>query len=404
MSNAKKIVIVSHSHICRNPRVLKEAITLATEGNQVTVLTAIYSDKLLTEDLELIVNEGFNYEFYSDLRTSNTGTFVARLVRKIATKLQSGLHIESVLSLGYNSAKLWKRAIAHKADLYIMHQELPTCLGIKLIDRGYNVAFDLEDWYSEDLLPYARKNRPVKLLKKAESDALRRGIYCVTTSRALSDRLATKYSAKPPGVIYNVFPSPAQLPEKIKMNRPLKLFWFSQTIGPGRGLEGFISLLASVEYSLELHLLGNVAPDYQHNLKAMMPSNHQLFFHDLVNEKELAAKIATFDIGLALELQSPPNRNYTITNKFFQYLQAELPIIASETEGQNEGFEKFKPGFKISQIPDTKEIAKLNNWLNDLPAMEIARQQAVKSAAYYNWENESKKLITLVEKAFEPAG
>ena len=277
MQATKKIVIVSQSHICRNPRVLKEALTLAIEGFNIIILTAIYSEALLNEDLELIKNTTINYEFYSDLRKPSLHSLLARFVRKATTSIQSKFHIESALSLGYNAVRLLKKCISYDAALYIMHQELPTYIGTKLIKEGYNTAFDIEDWYSEDLLPLARNTRPLKLLKQAESDALNKGIYYTTTSAALSNKLALAYSSAKPEVIYNVFPQTALAKKKI-FSEPLKLFWFSQTIGEGRGLEKFIQLLYSVKTKLELHLLGNVSPAYKANLQHLMPKYHLLFF------------------------------------------------------------------------------------------------------------------------------
>ena len=404
LSRDKKIVIASQSHLCRNPRVLKEAVTLSQEGYKVIILAAIYSDKLLQEDLELIKGTDVSYEFYSDLRQSNPASFFARLARKVAVELQSKLKIESVASLGFSAGNLLNKCISHNADLYIMHQELPACIGNELIKKKRRVAFDIEDWYSEDLLPVARKQRPVNLLKKVESEALHKGIYCTTTSVALANKLAIVYSSKQPEVIYNVFPAQDHLQQEKDSTSPLKLFWFSQTIGPGRGLEKFIELLNHIENAIELHLLGNVSELYSEALKKLMPKKHKLFFHELVNEKKLPNKISAFDIGLALELTSPPSRNYTITNKFFQYLQAGVSVIVSETEGQNEGFEKFKPGFKLSQEPDEKEIRELNDWLNNPAEIASAQKRAVEASEFYCWENESKKLIKLVKNALENAG
>jgi glycosyltransferase involved in cell wall biosynthesis len=400
----KRICIATQSHICRNPRVLKEAVTLSKEGYSITVLTAIYSEKLLQEDLLLLKGTNITYEFYSDLRAPGIKSYMTRLVRRVAVELQLKLHIESALSLGFHIGTLLKKCSAYAAGLYIMHQELPTIIGTKLIKQGFKVAFDIEDWYSEDLLPIAQIRRPVKLLKKTEAEAVNNGVYCSTTSVALAYQLSSVYSSKEPEVIYNVFPARPDLTANKTIGSPVKLFWFSQTIGPGRGLEEFIKLLRSIDTKLELHLLGNISDSYRNDLKATIPAKHRLFFHELVSEKELAGKIAEFDVGLALELQSPPNRNYTITNKFFQYLQAGLPIIASETAGQNEAFDKFEPGFKLSQNPGNDEIVKLDEWLGNKDALIAAQQKAIAAAHFYNWENESKKLINLVKNALEPIG
>lgn len=398
----KTICIVSQSHISRNPRVLKEALALMRAGYTVHILTAIHSRTLLEQDLLLLNNSGITYEFYSDLRISNLTSFKARLVKSLATTLQQKFNIQSKFSLGYSVPKLKKLCIAINADLYIMHQELATCVGAQLIKHHRKVAFDLEDWYSEDLLPQARNRRPIALLKKAESVAVNSGAYCATTSSVLAKKLTMVYAGKPPTVIYNVFPSPF-IPAVVNKTytSPVKLFWFSQTIGPGRGLEQFISLLANVKNGVELHLLGAIDNTYKSILTKLLASRHAIRFHPLVPEPELAQKIAGFDVGLALELDDSLSRNYTITNKFFQYIQSGLPVIVTATAGQAEAFELYQPGLMLSPIPDNTVINALENWLNNPEDMLKASIRAKEAAKIYNWENESKKLLQLVQDALK---
>jgi glycosyltransferase involved in cell wall biosynthesis len=398
-----KICIVTQSHLCRNPRVLKEATTLATAGYDVTILTNIISADLYRQDLLAIsAFPAIKLQVISNLSVSNLHSFTDKFLSKIGRLLVHSFKIENSLALGYGAARYYNKAKAVKADLYICHQELATYIGTRLLNEGCKVAFDFEDWYSEDLLPEARAERPISLLRQLEAIALNKGAYCVTTSNALAKQLSQVYLCPQSKVIYNVFPSPGSVHNKIKgFSQPLKLFWFSQTIGPGRGIEQFMKILAALKTSLELHLLGNITVGYCEILTTLMPRQHQLYFHPLVDENQLAAKIAGFDIGLALELDTPLSRNYTITNKFFQYIQSGLPVIASETAGQDEAFDKFKPGFKLSQQPSSRQISELDRWLNHPGELQLAQQQAIEAAAFYNWENESKKLLQLVNNALE---
>jgi len=399
----KRICIITQSHLCRNPRVLKEAVTLATAGYDVHILTNIISADLYRQDLLAIgAFPGIKLQAISNLSASNLNSFTDKFLSKIGRLLLRNFKIENSLALGYGAARYYNKAKAVKADLYICHQELATYIGTRLLNKGYKVAFDFEDWYSEDLLPQARAERPISLLRQIEAIALNKGTYCITTSNALAYQLAQVYLCPQPKVIYNVFPSPGSVHHKIKeFGKPLKLFWFSQTIGPGRGLEQFMNVLSMLRTPLELHLLGNITAGYRAILTSLMPAQHHLYFHSLVGENQLAAKIAGFDIGLALELDTPPSRNYTITNKFFQYIQSGLPVIASETAGQHEAFDKFKPGFKLSQQPSPEQIGELDSWLSNPGELQLAQQQAIEAAAFYNWENESKKLLQLVNNALE---
>ena len=402
MKSKRKICIITQAHLCCNPRVLKEALTLSKFGYDVSVVTSGYSKHFFQSDLSLIENHSIKMVYVSDLSKKDLHSFSDRVLKKVGTLLVKYLNIETALALGYGLFRYYETCKLVNANLYICHQELGTYIGNKLCRLNYKVAFDIEDWYSKDLLQKAQKERPLKLLQKAESTALKNGIFCSTTSNILAKKLANTYSCELPHTIYNVFESQNKLTKEQKEYfNPLKLFWFSQTIGPGRGLEQFLNLSKSFKSTLELHLLGNIDISYREHLKLLMPKQHHLYFHGIVNEQKLAEKIASFDVGLALELTVPVSRNYTITNKFFQYIQSGLPVIVSETEGQNEVFDRFKPGFKLSQNPTNKETSELENWLSNPIELQSARKRAIEAAHFYNWEKESKKFIHLVKRALD---
>lgn len=406
LKKAVKIGIVTQSHLCRNPRVVKEALSLAALGYEVAVFTSIYDKRLYEEDCRLIREyENISLNVLSDLSRRSIPSVVDKLLYKIGRFLVRYLKVETVLALGYGTWRYCKAPVDFNADLYICHQELATYTGLSLIKRGFRVAFDFEDWYSEDLLPAARRERPLRLLRRCESAGLRQGEFCFTTSHALAEKLASVYRCPLPKVIYNVFPFEKEVLQTTKkFNKPLKLLWFSQTIGSGRGIEHFMQLLATINEPLEFHLLGMVEAAYRQSLTILMPAQHSLFFHALVTTSNLPQKLAGFDIGLALESDLMHSRDLTITNKFFQYLQSGLPIIATRTAGQVEGFAFFNPGFLISQSPDETEKIALKKWLKDRDALAAARDRAVKAARYYCWQNESKKLQDMVFDVIEHVG
>ncbi|MHB8206937.1 glycosyltransferase family protein [Mucilaginibacter sp.] len=400
---ALKILIISQSHLCRNPRVLKEAIALDNAGFKVYILNTISSRELQRQDLDLVKDHpNIRLQHAVDLTQKGFASFFDRAIYKLGCMLLLYLKLENALALGYGALKYAKKCRAINAGLYICHQELATYIGCKLMKAGYNVAFDFEDWYSADLLPEARKTRPINLLKNIEAKALKEALFCTTTSHALSLKLAQIYSCDQPEVIYNTFPRRANLLSKKKtFVAPLKLFWFSQTIGPGRGIEEFIGLSGAFSTGHELHLLGNVDASYRGHLLAMMPAQHHLIFHPLVRERDLAGRIRDFDIGLALELAEPPSRNYTVTNKFFQYIEAGLPVIATATAGQKEVFEKFNAGFMLPQAPGPADIQNLDDWLNDAAALRMAQFIAQKASLFYSWESQAQTLLNLIQKAIE---
>ncbi|OOQ58083.1 glycosyltransferase family protein [Mucilaginibacter pedocola] len=400
MDTAKSIIcIITQSHLCRNPRVLKEAVTLAQNGYAVHVLTSIYSATLLHEDQKAISDTGVQLHIIADNSARNFRSFINRATNKVAKLLVKYELLQTPYALGYRYGQYLKKSKELVAALYICHQEMPTCVGMALLKQGYKVAFDLEDWYSEDLLPEAQQGRPIELLEQAEAMALSKGAYTITTSHALADILYNRYGGNIASVIYNVFPSPKLKAAEPNTAPPLRLLWFSQTIGPGRGLEEFISLLTDIKTGVEIHLLGAIDAAYKTQLLVLVAPQHSVHFHPLVPEGSLMDRIAEFDIGLALENTHPLSRNYTITNKFFQYIQTGLPVIATETAGQAEAFEVFNPGIMLRKNDKVQSIKLLESWLSDPSALVQSAERAHEAAKYYNWETESVKLLKLVSDA-----
>lgn len=396
----KRICLISQSHLSRNPRVVKEAISLAKAGYQVIIVTSIYAKDLFAQDRELVKNYDISIKTVANLDKRSLQTLIDKLLLKLGVWANAYLKLSNKFTLGYGVHRYVSICLQQQADLYLCHQELATYIGTQLLKRGLKVGFDFEDWYSEDLLPTARKTRSLQLLKAMEKQALQQGTFSYTTSDALAKVLCEHYNCKMPYTLYNVFPQPnIDNHTSIEPKPHLNLFWFSQTIGEGRGLEEFIALLNQLQTKVALHLLGDVSSYFSQKLERLLAKPHQLFFHPLVPPSQLPAKIATFDIGLALEKTTPPSRNYTITNKFFQYIQSGLPIIASATAGQLEIFEKGSPGLLLSAAP---EMAKdLDHWLSDVTAMNHAKAKALQLASIYNWENEEKKLLHMIKQHME---
>lgn len=393
-----KICIITHTHLSRNPRVLKEALALAEAGYEVHLLNSIYSKVLAAADLALLNGASIHIEHIADLSENNFRSFFHRAVKKTGNLLIKYFNWETCYALGYAPKLYIQKSKKIKADLYICHQELPLYIGTKLLKAGLNVAFDIEDWHAEDLLKEAVSSRPVKLLRKLEAFALKNGKYCTTTSEVLAKQLAIRYHVQQPKVIYNSFQVDQQILKREKeIKFPIKLIWFSLNIGKGRGLEEFIKIINRLRVAVEFHLIGEIEPAYRQEIQKLIDRRFNAFFHPPVPTAQMEQTLSKFDVGLAIELHQPKNREFTITNKFFQYVQSGLPIIATNTSGQQEIFKKFNPGILIDfDKPD--DIA-LEKWLNNLEAINTAKTNSQEMAYAYDWKIQKTKLLNLVKYA-----
>jgi hypothetical protein len=176
---------------------------------------------------------------------------------------------------------------------------------------------------------------------------------------------------------------------------PVSIHWFSQTLGPGRGLEILFQALERLEGSWEVHLRGNLK-GYEGWLDKACPASvmGRLKVHGLVENEELLSRIAEHDIGYAGELAEPPSRYLTITNKFFQYIQGGLAVVASDTAGQVEGASEAKGAILNFRNGESISLAeRVGRLLRDRGALQKMRQSAWNAGARLTWENESQRIL-----------
>ena len=402
------VAIVTGAHLCRNPRVVKEAEALAGAGHRVTVLRPVLSLDLAGLDAELAAAAGWTVRTTANLASGRVGPAWARLVRRAATEaVQRGAELPDALGYGVRQSLRLARAV--RADLTIGHQEVGLWVVNRLADAGRRVGVDLEDWYSEDLLPEAHRSRPVRLLRREEAVAVRRGGHVTTTSQALAEQLARTYGGPVPTVVYNAFPwTDRSALDDQRRDRAedrsgrLSLHWVSQTIGAGRGLEDVLDALALVDTPIDLHLRGQCAPGVEAALRARLPARrgHTLTIHGLVPPSELLSRIAEHDVGLALEAQDSPSRDLTVTNKILHYLLAGLPVVATSTAGQEEVAARAPDAVVTFPVGDVPALAQAISGLASGAALAQASAAARDAARReFHWEHQRQSLVASVEAA-----
>ncbi len=406
--NASRILIITNGHLSRNPRPLKEADTLGRAGFDVTVLGVRHHAAAEATDVALLRTAPFrrlSVDFLPAAPSAPPGEraaiFTRRLRLRLARLAATRLGWLSMESLG-PSSDLLRAATRHAADLTLVHNEVPHWVGTRLLSAGHRVAADIEDWHSEDLLPHARAGRPLSLLRATERTLLHRAAYSSTTSQALAEALHTRYGGRRPIVLSNSFPLQPD-PRTGPWGEPPAFFWFSQTLGPGRGLEEFLAAWTRTVHPSRLVLLGEPPAGYRAQLLAPLAPTRRadIAFLPLVPPAALPSLIARHDIGLALEQSDIVSRDLTVTNKILQYLNAGLAVVATPTAGQREILGRAPDAGRLVDFADsTAAAADLDALLADRSA--LARHQAAArraAAETYCWERVSPVFLAAVAKA-----
>ena len=398
---AKRICLLTDHHICTNPRLWKEAISLSQAGFEVKIISIFTSAAKRVLDNNILKDHKVELVAALNLIPSECAwfrRFYFRLLSKLAREVKLKFGIDTSFVLGYGQRAIKKKAIEINADLYIAHIDLCLYVGTRLCKKGKKVAFDMEDWYSRD---YLVPERPVALLKALEKFAIESGVYCSCPSQAMAVALKKAYpNGKKVQVLYNGFSEKENLKEVAEINYMPSLVWFSQTIGTGRGLETILKAMEQLQTKVELHLIGDCVTGYELELRKLFPfeKGHQLVIHPPVLHHELVSILAKHSIGLAIENTFPESRDLTITNKILQYIQSGIKVMATDTAGQKEVAAYFKDTVALVPVdrPDIWAI-QIEDLLQSPPVNR--QEQLLQFNRLFSWEVQEKKLLELVDKA-----
>jgi glycosyltransferase involved in cell wall biosynthesis len=409
MTSKCRVCLISPSHLSTNPRLVKEARALSDAGYKVQIICGRYLPWGTVQDVELKSSDWDVTAVPFGKREARLGTHVKqKIVQSVSTRLYHGglrfRHLAEMAQSPVASDLIAATCNAPRADLYIAHY-LPALSAAAIAARKHNAryAFDAEDFHLGDLPDETEHLTAKALIRHIESSYLPGAAYVTAASPLIADAYAETYGIPRPAPILNVFPRAnapkAPTPRGTATPGP-SLYWFSQTIGPGRGLETALDAIAIARTRPHLHLRGTPAIGYRTNLTAHAASlgvEKQLHFHEPASPTELERLGAAFDIGFVGEIEDTRNRAIALTNKLFSYWMSGLPTIVSDIPAH-------KPYLKahlefVQGFTDAPMLAnRLDFLLGDAEGLAAARQSAFAAAAsIYNWEHETVTWLQLVD-------
>ncbi len=402
------IVLITSGQPSLNPRLVKEADSLANAGYKVSVIYQYWNDWGTVLDEELFPYKKWKAICVGGNPTTDNFNFLKnKVVHHIAKKIIELFGIKNgiaEMALGRSTNQLIKKAKSIPASLYIAHNLGALPAAVKAAKKYHaKCGFDAEDFHRQETSDNP-KSVTFRLAKFIEDKYLLKLDYFTASSQLIAKRYKEIYTALKPEVIYNVFPK--NLIQNISSkNDSLQLFWFSQTIGKGRGIEDAIKAIGVLQKKhICLQLLGKIDDSHQHYFLNLALNagleKHQITFISPVSSERIFEIAHTCDIGLALEQNLPHNRDICLTNKIFSYLTAGIAIIASETTSQRKFILDHPTIGKSFPIGDVDRLSKIINEYDVDRALLYSTKESARTLAIekYNWEKEQEKFIQIIEK------
>ena len=404
-----RICLVTSAPVGSNPRLVKEADALHGAGAQVRVVAADATNLAVVRERNEHVLRGVLWSF----EAVPVGRSVARRIRAAVRRSAHafwavGFRTLAVAERGLEPliGPIARTAARNPADLYIAHNlaALPAAAAAAR-RHGAQLGFDAEDFHSGQLGPDDRPMRDIT--RRVEREYVPRCTHLTAASPGIAAEYARLCAVPTPTTVLNVFPramapeAPTQTGER---DEGPSLYWFSQTIGPGRGLEQVIAALGYTRSRPRLVLQGSLSEDYRQSLKRCAQTHgvaDRVRFLSPAPPSELARICARHDLGLATEVADCTNHDVCLSNKIFTYPLAGVPVLASSTSAQAALAAQWPEWLWALELSDTR------GWAEQIDALLLspARLAHARAAAWragqerLNWECESRIFLGAVAAA-----
>lgn len=275
-----------------------------------------------------------------------------------------------------------------KADI-ICCIDLDTILPVWLAGRLKNTkrVYDAHEYFSQqkEIVTRPKIFRVWQWIEKKFVPRFKNG-YTVSTS------IASKFKELY-GVDYEVIRNMPAL--KTSLTRPVtkeKIILYQGAVNEARGLEFLIPAMKAIDAKLVIYGDGN----FMEQTKDLIAANNlqdKVFVKGKVLPEELDTISQSVYIGINLVEHIGLNQYYSLANKFFDYINNELPQVTMNFPE----YKKINDEFEVAVLADNLQIetitTAINKLLNDENLYNRLQQNCMNAKQVLNWQNEEKKLI-----------
>ncbi|MEO8577306.1 MAG: hypothetical protein ABI556_11420 [Gemmatimonadales bacterium] len=401
--SGKRICVLTTGHLATSPRMTRAADTFVEAGAHVHLISTRSTRWAEDADADIVRRRAGAWTWdVVDYRKESTLTYLRSGARqKLALQLAKRLSPDRLPLYVAGSARervfpeVVRKTGGMKVDfVYGGGAGLSAAYfaGRKL---GVPFGVDLEDFHTGDQV-----DSPSGRLLHAISARIERDVLLASSLRTTGSEDISVAYRKEYGVqfvtVNNSFRTKDGQRSRSSGEGALQLYWFSQMIGPGRGLEDVVSAVSLAGIDADLHLQGSAMQPYLSSLIASADktkSSFRILEHPPFLPDEVVAECSKYDVGLSLETNDVLNRSLCLTNKSLAYVAAGMALILTDTLGQRRLADDLDGGAFIYAPGDVSSLAKqLSMWASDRNALQRAKDATFDAARRrWNWDDPSEK-------------
>lgn len=239
-----------------------------------------------------------------------------------------------------------------------------------------------------------------------EKAFIRRADAVVTTTDACAERLAGLYGIQSPVVVRNVAdwdppPRTDRLRAALGIPGDQRIALYEGGVIAGRGIEAFLDAAEGLTDVTPV-VMGDGA--LLPGLREQADSGRwrRVRFHPLVPMEELAAHVASADVGVVLTEPVCDNHRVNLPNKLFEYMQGGLPVVASDLPGLGGFVREHGVGEVVDPADACAVAAAIGRMARDGEPRRRALEAVARTAPRHHWNEEKGRLVQVYESFAAP--
>lgn len=407
-----KVAMIVWNEFRNDARVLKEAQTLCSAGYDVTV-HALHTPGV-TEEYEVLpggvrVIRVARSPFWRLRKAGATG---AGKLGRAPRQASVGGGTGPIKRLGFFkqvlriAARLWTHGgllgclIRCRADVIHAHDvnTLPTAWLAATLSRS-KLVYDAHE-ISTSREGYSGFRRLVGVVEKV---LMPRVDGAITTTDARAKFFARAYAVERPVTLQN---RPRQqsplisnrIRSELDLVEPWPIILYQGGVQQGRGLERLVRVAADVPDAYFVFIGGGRLDSCLRSLVETLQLHERVHFISTVALAELPTYTASADIGVQPIENTCLNHFTTDSNKLFEYVQAGLPVVASDLPEIRRVVQEHGLGLLVAPGNSEALTSALCELVGDRNKRLHYASQARNASASLSWESQEYQLLSLYEK------
>jgi glycosyltransferase involved in cell wall biosynthesis len=368
MGKQQRIIISVTNDLVTDNRVNKVCLFLIEEGYQVTLV-----GRKLKNSLEI------------QRRNYSTKRFILLFTKG------------PLFYLEFNF-RLFFYLLMHRSSI-IISNDLDTLLANYLVSKVKKVklVYDTHEYFTEvpELVENPTKQKIWETLEGWIFPKLK-NVYTVNESIAQIYR--AKYHVAV-NVVRNVAPtfSPLEIKNRPQLDLPTDKFIIilqGSGINKKRGAEEAVESMKWIEGALLVIIGGG---DVLESLKQQVELNsigHKVRFLPKMPYAEMMQYTCNADLGLAIDHTDVLNHKLALPNKFFDYIQAQIPILATDLTEVKSLIQQYEIGFILDTTLNAENLSQKIKEIMHLDSVHVKqlKENLKRAKQQENWTVEVEKL------------